>query len=155
MSTVLAFDFGASRIGVATGSTELGIAHPLETIAAIDNDTRFARIAALLKEWQPGLLIVGLSTHVDGTATAMTQQTTRFARRLQGRFGIRTLLVDERLSSAAATEHLNEIGVRGRRQKPALDQVAAMQILQTYFDTPESALDPASRSDDAPGDSDD
>lgn len=141
MSTVLAFDFGASRIGVAMGSTELGIAHPVETIAAIDNDTKFKRIAALLKEWEPALLVVGLSTHMDGTETEMTRQTTRFARRLAGRFALPVKLVDERLSSAAATEHLNEIGVRGRKQKPALDQVAAMQILQSYFDTPETAID--------------
>ncbi|MBE9610483.1 Holliday junction resolvase RuvX [Chitinilyticum piscinae] len=154
MGCVMAFDFGTSRIGVAMGSTELGIAHPLETIAAVDNDTRFARIAKLLKEWQPDTLVVGLSTHVDGTPTEMTQQTTRFARRLHGRFGLTTLLVDERLSSAAATEHLNEIGVRGRKQKPALDQVAAMQILQTYFDTPDSAIDPASRMDVPQGDTD-
>ncbi|MDR3427270.1 Holliday junction resolvase RuvX [Silvimonas sp.] len=134
MSSALAFDFGEARIGVAIGSTELGIPHPVCTIAAIDNDTRFARIAALIKEWQPNTLVVGMPLSMDGTPHKMSQLARKFGQRLHGRFQLPVVYVDERLSSAAASDALNETGVRGRKQKPALDQVAAMQILQGWFD---------------------
>ncbi|UXY16348.1 Holliday junction resolvase RuvX [Chitiniphilus purpureus] len=130
MSTLLAFDFGEVRIGVAVGSVELGIPHPVGTIAARDNDTRFARIAELIAQWEPAELVVGLPLAPDGEAHALTALARKFARRLSGRFGLPVVLVDERYSSAAADSALREIGVRGRRQKPVLDQVAAMQILQ-------------------------
>ena len=82
--TVLAFDFGERRIGVAVGELELGIAHPLETIDAAANDARFARIAALLQEWQPVLLVVGLPLALDGTEHRLTALARKFAQRLQG-----------------------------------------------------------------------
>lgn len=135
MSTVLAFDFGEARIGVAVGTTELAIPHPVETIAFDDNERRFARIGELIGEWQPQRLVVGLPTHMDGTEHELSRLARKFANRLNGRFNLPVDLVDERLSSAAASDALNETGLRGRRQKPALDQVAAMQILQGWFDS--------------------
>ncbi len=134
MSTLLAFDFGEARIGVAVGNTELGIPHPVETIAFDDNERRFARIGELIAEWQPQRLVVGLPCHLDGTEHEMSRLARKFANRLNGRFNLPIDLVDERLSSAAASAALNETGLRGRRQKPALDQAAAMQILQSWFD---------------------
>lgn len=135
MSTLLAFDFGEVRIGVAVGSTELGIPHPVETIAFEDNERRFARIEALIAQWQPQRLVVGLPMHLDGTEHELSRLARKFANRLNGRFSLPVDLIDERLSSAAAVQSLNETGLRGRRQKPALDQVAAMQILQGWFDS--------------------
>lgn len=135
MSTVLAFDFGEARIGVAVGTTELAIPHPVETIAFDDNERRFARIGELIGQWQPHRLVVGLPTHMDGTEHELSRLARKFANRLNGRFNLPVDLVDERLSSAAASDALNETGLRGRKQKPALDQVAAMQILQGWFDS--------------------
>ncbi|MBS1155614.1 MAG: crossover junction endodeoxyribonuclease RuvA [Proteobacteria bacterium] len=135
MSTVLAFDFGEARIGVAVGTTELAIPHPVETIAFDDNERRFARIGELIGEWQPQRLVVGLPTHMDGSEHELSRLARKFANRLNGRFNLPVDLVDERLSSAAASDALNETGLRGRKQKPALDQVAAMQILQGWFDS--------------------
>lgn len=134
MSAVLAFDFGEARIGVATGSTELAIPHPLETIAADDNERRFARIGVLIADWQPALLVVGLPLAPDGSEHELTRLARKFANRLHGRFNLPVELVDERFSSASAAEALRQAGLSGRRQKPALDQVAAMQILQDWFD---------------------
>jgi putative Holliday junction resolvase len=134
MSTILAFDFGEARIGVAMGTSELGIAHPLETIAQEGNEARFLRIAALIGEWQPQQLVVGLPAHMSGEEHEISRLARKFANRLHGRFGLPVFMADERLSSAAASEALNETGLRGRKQKPALDQVAAMQILQGWFD---------------------
>ncbi len=137
--TLLAFDFGTRRIGIAKGSTLLGSAAPLATIDAEKNDIRFAKIAELILAWQPGALIVGLPCNDDGTPHEMTALSRRFANRLKGRFNLPVLLVDERYTSAAASSALGEQGVHGRKQKALLDQYAAQQILQAYFDEPQSA----------------
>jgi putative Holliday junction resolvase len=131
---VLAFDFGEKRIGVAVGEHLLGIAHPLMTINAEANDERFRQIAALVEEWRPALLIVGLPLFADGSEHALTTLSRKFARRLDGRFGLPVALVDERYTSVEASQSLNEAGIAGSRQKPMLDQVAAQHILQSYFD---------------------
>lgn len=133
-TTVLGFDFGTRRIGVAVGDRMIGVAHPLQTIHGESNDQRFAAIAALIREWLPGLLVVGLPFHLDGREHEMTLRCRRFSRQLEGRFNLPVALVDERLSSAAASQDLREIGVFGRRQKAMLDQVAAQRILQSYLD---------------------
>lgn len=134
-STVLGFDFGERRIGVAMGAAEVGVATPLVTLDTPSNDERFAAIGKLIAEWRPGALVVGLPTHADGTPHEMTRLATRFAQRLKGRFGLPVWLVDERHTSLLAESLLAEAGVRGRKQKPALDQVAAMAIVQTWFET--------------------
>ncbi len=138
--TLLAFDFGTRRIGIAKGNTLLASATPLTTIDAEQTDIRFARIAALLVEWQPVALIVGLPCNDDGTPHEMTSLSRRFANRLKGRFNLPVVLVDERYTSAAASSALNELGVHGRKQKAVLDQYAAQQILQAYFDEPTSGI---------------
>ncbi len=132
--TVLGFDFGERRIGVALGETLLGIAHPLVTIDTLVTDERFAAIANLLAEWKPVALIVGLPTHADGTAHNMTRLATKFSNRLKARYGLPVFLVDERYTSEVAESMLGEAGLRGRKQKPALDQVAAQTILQSWFE---------------------
>ncbi len=135
MGTVLAFDFGEKRIGVATGETLLGQAHPLTVIRAESNDDRFAAIGKLVAEWQPQQLVVGLPTHADGTPHAMTARCQRFAERLQRRFHLPVALADERLTSLDAEARLRETGRNARTAKPVLDAVAAQLILQTWFDT--------------------
>lgn len=132
--TVMAFDYGEQRIGVAVGETMLKLAHPVETIHAADNAGKFNAIASLLSAWQPVLLVVGLPMHLDGTAHQMTALAKKFAQRLEGRFNLPVMLWDERLSSAEAAQSLREAGVHGRKQKEMLDQVAAQMILQSYFD---------------------
>jgi len=131
--TVLAFDFGERRIGVAVGELELGIAHPLETIDAAANDARFTRIAALLQEWRPVLLVVGLPLALDGSEHRLTGLARKFAQRLQGRFGIETRLVDERLTSAEAQREARASGLTDRDSKRHLDPLAAKLILEAFF----------------------
>lgn len=132
--TLMAFDFGEKRIGVATGETILKTAHALTTINAEQNDVKFAQIALLIAEWQPSLLIVGLPMHMDGEPHLLTQLSKKFAQRLEGRFNLPVVMVDERLSSAAAAQSLSEVGIKGRAQKAMIDAVAAQTILQSYFD---------------------
>ncbi len=134
VGTVLGFDFGTRRIGVAVGDLSIRVAHPLTTLHGEANDARFAAIDALIREWQPVALVVGLPLHMDGTRHATTALAEKFARRLQARFGLSVALVDERLSSVAAAIALNQAGVRGRAQRAVRDQVAAQEILQAFFD---------------------
>lgn len=132
--TVLAFDFGEKRIGVAMGETMLKLAHPLQTIESEKNDEKFAAIEKLLAEWRPSLLVVGLPTFLDGSSHELTHLAKKFAQRLEGRFRLPVAMVDERLSSAEAAQRLAETGIRGRAQKEFLDACAAQTILQSYFD---------------------
>ena len=136
---VLAFDFGEKRIGVAVGDWEMGIAHPLQTIDEEGNDARFNIIAQLIAEWHPLQLVVGLPAHMDGTEHELSRLCRRFARRLQGRFNLPAVMIDERLSSVHASLSLDEIGIHGREQKVMLDQVAAQHILQSHFDAQQHA----------------
>src|SRR5690606_4627474 len=106
--TILAFDYGARRIGVAVGNTVTGSARPLQTLEEPVAARRFERIGALLGEWQPDALVVGRPLQPDGAANAVTLAAERFARQLTGRFGLPVALVDERYSSVAARERLRE-----------------------------------------------
>lgn len=133
---VLAFDFGEQRIGVATGEISLGIAHALTVIAAEDNDTRFAKIADLLAEWQPVLLVVGVASHDDGAVHETGRLARRFGQRLHGRFNLPVEFIDERLTSHAADAALREGGAKAGRRAAMLDAAAAAEILHTWFETP-------------------
>jgi len=133
--TVLAFDFGEKRIGVAIGETLLKQAHPLTVIRAESNDDRFAAIGKLVAEWAPVQFVVGLPTHADGTPHAMTALSQKFAERLEKRYARPVALADERLTSLDAESRLRETGRSAKAAKPLLDAVAAQLILQTWFDT--------------------
>lgn len=140
VGTLLAFDFGTQRIGVAVGNTFSASSRPLTTISEEKNDLRFAAIATLVAEWQPCALLVGLPSNDDGTPHELTALCRRFANRLHGRFSLTTILVDERYTSLSASEQLNKEGIRGREQKRLIDQYAAQQILQAYLDEPAACV---------------
>jgi putative Holliday junction resolvase len=132
--TVLAFDFGEQRIGIAVGEHLIKAASPLMQIDEESNEIRFQIINQLVKEWHPTLLVVGLPLNLEGEETAICQLCRKFARRLNGRFNLPVILIDERYSSAEAENLLAEQGIKGRNQKEKLDQMAAATILQQYFD---------------------
>ena len=121
-TTVLAFDFGLKRIGVAVGEPQLRTAHPLPAIR------RFEEVDGLAAEWQPARFVVGLPTSVQGVAHAMTRESEKFARRLEKRYKLPVARVDERYTSVEAESRL-----RGLKKK-SVDLVAAQLILEQYFD---------------------
>ncbi|USX29568.1 Holliday junction resolvase RuvX [Oxalobacteraceae bacterium OTU3CINTB1] len=106
------------------GNTMIRQAQPVKVISAIDNATRFADIAALLDEWKPARLVVGLPMHPDGAEHDMTARARKFANQLHGRFNLPVELVDERYSSAVISAKRGEV----------IDDRAAAIILQQYFD---------------------
>jgi len=120
--TVLAFDFGLKRIGVAVGEPELRTAHPLPAVSD------FSQIQRLVEQWKPTGLVVGRPTSAKGEAHKMTRQAEDFARRLERRFKLPVARVDERYTSVEAERML-----RGMKKK-AVDSVAAQLILEQYFD---------------------
>lgn len=118
----LAFDFGIKRVGVATGSVVLRRAQPLKTISA-EGEARFAAIAALITEWQPDALVVGVPFHPDGAEHDNTHRARRFARQLRGRFRLPVHEVDERYTTTEAL-------ASGAADA---DAAAAALILDQYF----------------------
>jgi putative Holliday junction resolvase len=132
--TVMGFDFGAVRIGVAVGETVTGLAHPLTMIASEPVAQRFEQIGALLAEWQPHQIVVGLPTYLDGAAHEMTQRCRRFGNQLHGRFNLPVAWVDERLSSLEAEQRLQQAGQSARQAKTNVDAVAAQILLQQWLD---------------------
>jgi putative Holliday junction resolvase len=119
--TVLAFDFGLKRIGVAVGEGELGTAHPLPAVSG------FPEIQKLVTEWKPAQLVVGLPVR-DSGEHPLARRVERFARQLEGRFRLPVARVDERFTSVEAESKL-----KGMKKK-AVDSVAAQLILEQYFD---------------------
>lgn len=121
--TYLAFDYGLRRTGVASGSRTLGRGSPLRTIAA-EGQARFAPIEALIREWRPDALVVGVPRHPDGADHENTRRAQRFARQLQGRFGLPVFEVDERYSTT-------EVLAAGARDA---DAAAAALLLTQHLD---------------------
>jgi putative Holliday junction resolvase len=117
--TILAFDYGEKRIGMAVGNTITKTAEPLTIIQEGNQDERWAAIQRLIIEWQPDFLVVGLPTHPDGAPHEMTQKTKHFGNQLHGRFQKQVVWVDERYTSAA---------VEGGN-----DALAAQLILEQYL----------------------
>ena len=135
-ATLLGFDFGLRRIGVAVGTTRLRSARPLTTIDAEATSQRFAAIGALIDEWQPDRLVVGIPLHADGTPHELTARARRFARQLAGRHAVPVVEVDERHTTELARSALREAGRGGRNDRALRDAVAAQIILQAYLDSP-------------------
>jgi putative holliday junction resolvase len=121
-TVVLGFDFGARRTGVSIANTLTRAARPLTTIDAATNEARWSAIGALIDEWQPAALVVGVPRHPDGTPHEMTVRCERFARQLEGRYGRPVTRVDERYSSAVSAA------------ADDIDAQAAAVILQQWLD---------------------
>ena len=132
--TVLAFDYGVKRTGVASGELEIGVAHPLATLKADSRAARFAAIDKLVAEWQPGLLVVGLPFHPDGAEHELTRATRNFAAEMEDRYKLPVFLHDERYSSAAAESEMHASHKSGVKSQHSVDALAAQIILQGFFD---------------------
>jgi putative Holliday junction resolvase len=136
MGTLLGFDYGSRKIGVAVGQTVTGTATALETLHLVNHKPDWERIANLIEEWRPQALVVGLPLDVDDSETDATQPALRFSRQLEGRFHIKVYMADERFSSFEARDRL---GHKAKRLED-YDAVAAKLILETWLNL-DSAVD--------------
>lgn len=141
--TFLGFDYGEKHIGVAVGSTHSRTAQALTVLHSGKGSPDWHRISALIEEWRPEAMVVGLPFNMDGSASAMTRAARRFGDQLKDRYNLAVHMVDERLSSRIAKGILFEAGVPPKRHKQKLDKLAAQTILQAFLndhasDKPES-----------------
>ena len=123
--TILSFDYGIRRVGVAVGNSITRSGQALKTIAAPNSDALFQEIESLLKEWQPDQLAVGRPVHPDGSSHEMTAKAVRFGNRLHGRFHLPVNWVDERYTSAVLEGD--------PKMHDNLDAHSAVLILEQYF----------------------
>jgi putative Holliday junction resolvase len=123
--TIMAFDYGTRRIGIAVGNTLTKVGQPLKIIAEPSEDVRFRAIQTLIKEWQPNRLVVGMPCHPDGTEHEMSAKARRFGNQLQGRFQLPVEWVDERYTSAVLEGDPD--------MRDNLDAESAALILEQYF----------------------
>lgn len=137
--TLLAFDFGTKSIGVAIGQQLTGTARPLTAFKAQDGTPDWNKIEALLKEWQPDRVIVGLPLNMDGTEQPLTTRARKFANRLHGRFGVQVEMHDERLSTVEARAELFDRGGFRALSKGSVDSLSAVIILESWFENSPSA----------------
>ena len=138
-ATLIAFDFGTRRIGVAIADTVTRTAQPLTTVCEATSAATLDAIATLIDAWQPAQLVVGMPVHADGTPHAMTARARRFARQLETRFRLPVALVDERYTTQIAEQALRERGRRGADVRARRDAAAATLILQAWLDENEGA----------------
>lgn len=132
--TVMAFDYGDMRIGVAVGNTLLKIPHPLTTISGDGMWFKIDQLEELVTRWKPQVLVVGCPHHHDNPQKVQLINTiNNFAKRLGRKFNLPVELINEDFTSAHASGLLNEQGIYGKEQSGKLDQLAACSILQTYF----------------------
>lgn len=129
-ATLLAFDYGEKRIGVAVGNLLTRTARALVIVRNLNREHRFKAVGELIAEWKPDALVVGLPLHPDGAPHEMTQRAMRFGNQLNGRFNLPVSWVDERYSSVEARAGLRARGDAADR----VDAEAARVILQQYLD---------------------
>jgi putative Holliday junction resolvase len=132
--TLLGFDYGTRKIGVAVGQELTGSSTPVATLRTPDGEPDWTGIAALIETWRPAALVVGIPLNLDGSEQEMTRAARRFADRLAARHHLPVYHADERLSSVEA-EHLRyeDTGGGRSRRRRGVDEIAAHVILQTFF----------------------
>ena len=131
IQTVIGFDFGERRIGVATGQTITASATPLTTLSAVNQKPDWLQIEKIINEWQPQALIVGLPVYLDGSDSEMTKKAQRFSRQLEGRFNLPVHLINETLTSFEAEQHLSK---KNQHNKQEIDKIAAAIIVQSWLE---------------------
>ena len=130
--TVMSFDYGTEKIGIAIGQSISSTTKPLTIIRAKDGVPNWLPIASLIENWEPNFFVVGLPYNLDGTNSQLLQRALKFANRLNGRFNIPTFGIDERLSSKAAKKKYEDENRRSSAGRK-IDDVAAQIILETWF----------------------
>ena len=137
--SLLGFDYGLKQIGVASGQTLTNSAEGIAILKAVDGIPDWAQVEKLLQEWQPDLVVVGLPLNMDDSESDLSSRARKFARRLQGRFGVQVEMVDERLTSREAKMLSRE---QGTQDLTKIDHIAASLILQSWLDWPEMGSTP-------------
>lgn len=134
IDTYLGFDFGNKKIGIAVGQTTTGTASPLQTLRSLNQTPNWDVITAVIQEWRPAGLVVGISRQADGSDNLITPRMLKFCRQLEGRYNLPVYQQDETLSTFEAKQLLfDEVNVSASKLWEVQDQLAAQLILQTWL----------------------
>lgn len=143
LATLLAFDYGTKKIGCAVGNLPLQTSSPLMLVSAKDGVPSWDQINEIVEEWRPDGMVIGVPDNMDGSESILSQRAKKFSRQLKERYQLPCFLMDERLTSFEARDHLSSADqVRGRPGKstkksqkgPTVDAVAAQLILQSWYE---------------------
>jgi len=132
---LLGFDYGTKQIGVAVGQVITGQARELCTLKATQGVPDWSQIEALIREWKPDAIVVGLPLNMDGSPSEMSAKAEKFSRRINGRFNVPVYTHDERLTTFEAKgERMSRGGQKGSYKDNPVDAIAAMLLLQGWLD---------------------
>jgi putative Holliday junction resolvase len=134
ITSVLGFDYGKKRIGLATGQTITGTATPCKTINQVDGNPDWDTISAEIQQWKPQILIVGMPYHIDGSENKMTAASRHFCYELEKRFKLPVEYINEALSSQQAEDILKQTVKINKQNKHEVDRMAAAIIVQRWLD---------------------
>ena len=137
---LLGFDYGTKQIGVAVGQAITGQARELCVLKAQNGVPDWQKVEALIKEWQPDAIVVGLPLNMDGTKSEMSERAEKFARRLNGRFNLPVHTHDERLTTFEAKGQRLRQGKAGSYRDNPVDALAAALLLQGWLETHQENL---------------
>jgi putative Holliday junction resolvase len=134
--SIMAFDFGTQKMGIATGQSTIESANPLPLFAMKDGIPDWNQLLKLVKEWQPNIFLVGLPLNMDDSESELSARARKFARRLRHQTNIETWMVDERLSTREAREQLAFYQEQGRAKRLSADSFAAALLIQSWYRDP-------------------
>ena len=135
--SIMAFDFGTQKMGMAIGQSTIESATPLPLFAMKDGIPDWNQLLKLVREWQPNLFLVGLPLNMDDSESELSARARKFARRLRHQTNIETWMVDERLSTRAARDELSHYHAQGRGKKLSADSLAATLFIESWYRDPE------------------
>ena len=139
ITTIMGFDFGTRKIGVAIGQQLTQTASALPELPAKEGKPNWETVASLIKEWQPDGFVVGLPLNEDGTDNEFSKRARKFGNRLHGRFGLPLFTVNEHLSSYDARDQIQQYSGRAAKSGRLVDSIAAVLIIETWFAEPETS----------------
>ena len=134
--TIMAFDFGTQKMGMAVGQALIESATPLALFPMKDGIPQWENLLKIIKQHQPQLFLVGLPLNMDDSESELSTRARKFAKRLRHQSNIRTLMVDERLTTREARDELDHYQAQGRGKKLAADSLAAALLIESWYREP-------------------
>lgn len=135
-NTIMAFDFGTQKMGMAVGQSLIESANPLPLFPMKDGIPNWDELLKIVKSHQPGLFLVGLPLNMDDSESELSTRARKFARRLRHQTNIQTLMVDERLTTREARDELDHYQAQGRGKKLSADSIAAALLIESWYRHP-------------------
>ena len=135
-NTIMAFDFGTQKMGMAVGQSLIESANPLPLFPMKDGIPNWDELLKIVKNYQPGLFLVGLPLNMDDSESELSTRARKFARRLRHQTNIKTLMVDERLTTREARDELDHYQAQGRGKKLSADSIAAALLIESWYRHP-------------------